>query len=46
MYVGGIPSLLHEDGAFLAFLAAVTAIDALSGPLHHKTPRASGFRIS
>jgi hypothetical protein len=44
MYVGGIPSLLHEDGAFLAFLAAVTAIDALSGPLHHKDATGQRFQ--
>ena len=31
MYVGGIPRLLNDDGAFLAFLAVLTAIDALSG---------------
>jgi hypothetical protein len=31
MYVGGIPRLLNEDGAFLAFLATLTAIDALAG---------------
>jgi hypothetical protein len=31
MYVGGIPRLLDETGAFLAFLAIVTAVDALAG---------------
>ena len=31
MYVGGIPHLLNEDGAYLAFLAIVSATDALAG---------------
>ena len=31
MYVGGIPRLLNEDGAYLSFLAIVSATDALSG---------------
>jgi hypothetical protein len=31
MYVGGIPRLLNEDGAFLAFLAVLTATEALAG---------------
>ena len=31
MYLGGIPNLINDDGAFLAFLAALTATDALAG---------------
>jgi hypothetical protein len=31
MYVGGIPHLMNEDGAYLAFLAIITATDALAG---------------
>lgn len=31
MYIGGIPRLLDETGAFLSFLAVLTAIDALAG---------------
>lgn len=31
MYVGGIPHLLNEDGAFLAFLAIISGTDALAG---------------
>jgi len=31
MYVGGIPRLLNEDGAYLAFLAIVSATDTLAG---------------
>lgn len=33
MYVGGIPHLLNEDGAFLAFLAILTGTEALAGLL-------------
>lgn len=31
MYIGGIPRLLDEAGAFLAFLTILTAVDALAG---------------
>ncbi len=31
MYLGGIPRLLDESGAFLAFLCVVTAVDTLAG---------------
>jgi hypothetical protein len=31
MYIGGIPRLLDEAGAFLAFLTTLTAVDALAG---------------
>lgn len=31
MYIGGIPRLLDETGAFLSFLAMLTAVDALAG---------------
>ena len=31
MYIGAIPQLLNENGAFLAFLAIVTATEALAG---------------
>jgi hypothetical protein len=31
MYVGGIPRLLKEDGAFLSFLAVLTGTEALAG---------------
>ena len=31
MYVGAIPRLLNDDGAFLSFLATLTATDALAG---------------
>jgi hypothetical protein len=31
MYIGGIPRLLDETGAFLSFLATLTAVDTLAG---------------
>jgi hypothetical protein len=31
MYIGAIPRLLDESGAFLAFLSVLTAVDALAG---------------
>ncbi len=31
MYIGAIPQLLAEDGAFLAFLATLTGTEALAG---------------
>ena len=31
MYLGGIPRLLDETGAFLSFLCVITAIDTLAG---------------
>jgi len=31
MYVGGIPNLLNDDGAFLSFLAVLAGTEALAG---------------
>jgi hypothetical protein len=31
MYIGAIPRLLNDDGAFLAFLAVLTGTEALAG---------------
>jgi len=31
IYLGGIPSLLNDDGAFLSFICSLTAIEALGG---------------
>lgn len=31
IYLGGIPSLLNNDGAFLSFICSLTAIEALGG---------------
>ena len=44
MYVGGIPHLLNDDGAFLAFLAILTATDALAGLLAPAAPTGERFR--
>ncbi|WP_347888295.1 hypothetical protein ABHF54_13065 [Nitrosomonas europaea] len=45
MYVGGIPHLLNEDGAYLAFLAIVSATDALSGLFAPNKPTGERFRL-
>ena len=44
MYVGGIPRLLNDDGAFLAFLAMLTAVDALSGTFAPREVSGQRFR--
>jgi hypothetical protein len=31
IYLGGIPSLLNDDGAFLSFICCLTAIETLAG---------------
>ena len=31
IYLGGIPSLLNDDGAFLSFICTITATEALGG---------------
>jgi hypothetical protein len=46
MYLGGIPRLLDETGAFLSFLCVVTAIDILAGawaPASGSGERFKGF---
>jgi hypothetical protein len=45
MYVGGIPHLLNEDGAYLAFLAIVSATDALAGLFAPTKGSGERFRI-
>lgn len=45
MYVGGIPHLLNEDGAYLAFLAIVSATDALAGLFSPSKGAGERFRI-
>ena len=45
MYVGGIPRLLNEDGAYLAFLAIVSATDALAGLFAPTKGAGERFRI-
>ena len=34
IYLGGIPSLLNDDGAFLSFICTLTATEALGGFLN------------
>ena len=46
IYLGGIPSLLTDDGAFLSFICSLTAIEALGGfvrPKENNGPRFKGF---
>jgi hypothetical protein len=46
IYLGGIPSLLTDEGAFLSFICALTAIEALGGfvrPAETNGPRFKGF---
>ena len=46
IYLGGIPSLLTDDGAFLSFICSLTAIEALGGfvrPKEKNGPRFKGF---
>jgi hypothetical protein len=46
IYLGGIPSLLNDDGAFLSFICVFTAIEALGGfvrPKEKNGPRFKGF---
>ena len=46
IYLGGIPSLLTDDGAFLSFICILTAIEALGGfarPKEKNGPRFKSF---
>lgn len=46
IYLGGIPSTLNDDGAFLSFICCLTAIEALGGfvrPTENNGPRFRGF---
>lgn len=44
MYIGGIPRLLDESGAFLAFLSVLTAVDALAGAWNPSAGSGERFR--
>lgn len=44
IYLGGIPSLLNDDGAFLSFVCALTAIEALAGFLDPESGNGERFR--
>ena len=46
IYLGGIPSTLNDDAAFLSFICTLTAIEALGGflkPAEKNGPRFKGF---
>jgi hypothetical protein len=46
IYLGGIPSVLNDDGAFLSFICCLTAVEALGGflsPALGNGPRFKGF---
>jgi hypothetical protein len=44
IYLGGIPSLLNDDGAFLSFICCLTAIEALGGFLRPNDGNGDRFR--
>ena len=44
IYLGGIPSLLNDDGAFLSFIFSLTAIEALGGFLSPKVGNGARFK--
>ncbi len=44
IYLGGIPSLLNSDGAFLSFICVLTAIEALAGFRHPRLKNGPRFR--
>jgi len=46
IYLGGIPSTLNDDAAFLSFICTLTAVEALGGflkPGEKNGPRFKGF---
>ena len=44
IYLGGIPSLLNDDGAFLSFICILTATEALGGFLSPKLGNGPRFK--
>jgi hypothetical protein len=44
IYLGGIPCLLNDDGAFLSFICCLTAIEALAGFLKPKAGNGVRFK--
>jgi len=49
IYLGGIPSTLNDDAAFLSFICTLTAIEALGGflkPSEKNGPRFKGFILA
>jgi hypothetical protein len=46
IYLGGIPSLLNDDGAFLSFICSLTATEALGGFVSPKLGNGARFKES
>lgn len=44
IYLGGIPSLLNDDGAFLSFICCLTATESLGGFLEPTANNGVRFR--
>jgi hypothetical protein len=44
IYLGGIPSLLNDGGAFLSFICTLTAMEALGGYMKPKERNGARFR--
>lgn len=44
IYLGGIPSLLNDGGAFLSFICTLTATEALGGFLNPKAKNGPRFK--
>jgi len=44
IFIGGIPSLLNDDGAFLSFICSLTAVEALGGFLKPKEGNGARFK--
>lgn len=44
IYLGGIPLLLNDDGAFLSFICTLTATEALGGFLNPKDKNGPRFK--
>ena len=44
IYLGGIPSLLNDDGAFMSFICCLTAMEALGGFIAPKLGNGPRFK--
>ena len=44
IYIGGIPLMLNDDGAFLSFICSLTAMEALGGFLEPKLKNCPRFK--
>jgi hypothetical protein len=45
IYLGGIPSLLNDDGAFMSFICCLTAMEALGGFIKPKSGNGQRFKV-